>query len=127
MSKRTLSILLAALVVVPVLAQTPIVSPTYAQRGVVAKPAQAYFPERFDWQHKRPEESASNTCASCNRLWLSPRDKEPTDYVGSQKKASTKQKNPRRRRSPHVICAIMLCSAALASTAAGFSVLMERA
>jgi CubicO group peptidase (beta-lactamase class C family) len=60
MSKRTLSILLAALVVVPVLAQTPIVSPTYAQRGVVAKPAQAYFPERFDWQHKRPEEVGMN-------------------------------------------------------------------
>src|SRR4029453_2516952 len=58
--KRTFPILLAALVIVPALAQTPIVSPTYAQRGVVAKPAQPYFPERFDWQHKRPEEVGMN-------------------------------------------------------------------
>ena len=54
MKRRMLPVLLAALVIVPALAQTPIVSPTYAQRGVVAKPAQAYFPERFDWQHKTP-------------------------------------------------------------------------
>src|SRR5262245_22670003 len=58
--KRTLTLLLAAFVIVPALAQTPIVSPTYAQRGVAAKPAQAYFPERFDWQHKRPEEVGMN-------------------------------------------------------------------
>jgi len=35
-------------------AQTRIVSPTYAQRATAQPPT--YFPERFDWQHKKPED-----------------------------------------------------------------------
>jgi len=64
MLRRVFRFALAALVVaglVPVLAQTaqrpgtPVVSPTV--RGAIAStPASIYFPERFDWQHKKAEE-----------------------------------------------------------------------
>ena len=58
MLRRSFRFALAILVaggVAPILAQTPVFSPTYAQRGVVAKQP-TYFPERLDWQRKRPEE-----------------------------------------------------------------------
>ena len=62
MLKRALPIVLAALVIAPALAQsrraqpgTPIIPSTDAQRGIAAKEP-AYFPERFDWQHKKPED-----------------------------------------------------------------------
>ena len=64
MLRRALPFVLAAFVIVPAVAQnrTPggvaTVSPTTAQRGVQA-PA-AYFPERFDWQHKTPGEVGMN-------------------------------------------------------------------
>ena len=74
MLRRTLPIVLAALVTAHALAQPRTVSPTFPKLGVIA-PVQAqtgprpstgqraaatapaaYFPERFDWQHKKPEE-----------------------------------------------------------------------
>src|SRR5437667_453251 len=60
--RRALPIVLAACVIAPALAQLPRVSPTFPQRAVAAKaPAQAvYFPERLDWQHKKPEEVGMN-------------------------------------------------------------------
>src|SRR4029453_6354704 len=60
MLRRALPLLLAAVVLEPALAQTAIVSPTSPQRGVIAKTAEPYFPERFDWQHKQPEEVGMN-------------------------------------------------------------------
>ena len=62
MLRRALPIVLAACVIAPALAQLPRVSPTFPQRAVAAKaPAQAvYFPERLDWQHKKPEEVGMN-------------------------------------------------------------------
>ena len=60
MTRRLLPIVLAAFVIAPAIAQRPLVSPTSPQRGVVAKPADLYFPERFDWQHKRPEDAGMN-------------------------------------------------------------------
>src|SRR5712671_6079679 len=64
MLRRALPFVLAAFVIVPALAQNrtqggiPIVSPTTAQRAVQA-PA-SYFPGRFDWQHKTPDEVGMN-------------------------------------------------------------------
>src|SRR5688572_3057114 len=52
--------ILVAGVLAPILAQTPPPAPAPSQRGAVAKPAAAYFPERFDWQHKRPEDVGMN-------------------------------------------------------------------
>src|SRR5262245_3252286 len=60
MIRRALPVVVAAAIIAPVLAQTPIASPTFPQRGVIAKPSTVYFPERFDWQHKRPEEVGMN-------------------------------------------------------------------
>ena len=66
MLKRALPIVLAALVIAPTLAQsqrtqpgTSMIPPTYPQRGIVAQEP-AYFPERFDWQHKKPEDVGMN-------------------------------------------------------------------
>ena len=73
MLKRAIPIVLAALVIAPALAQsrrtqpgTSIIPPTYAQRGIVAQEP-AYFPERFDWQHKKPEEVGMNAGAARRR------------------------------------------------------------
>jgi hypothetical protein len=55
MLRRTLPLAFAAFVIVPALAQTPIISPTTPQRGVIAPATGTYFPERLDWQHKKPE------------------------------------------------------------------------
>ena len=60
MLRRTLPLVLAALVITPVLAQNPPrVSPVTAQRAAAA-PTTTYFPERLDWQHKTPDEVGMN-------------------------------------------------------------------
>ena len=76
MLKRALPIVLAALVIAPALAQsrrtqpgTPMIPPTYAQRGIVAQEP-AYFPERFDWQHKKPEDVGMSTGALADAVQL---------------------------------------------------------
>jgi len=63
MLRRTLPLVFAAFVIVPALAQTPIISPTTPQRGVIAPATGTYFPERLDWQHKKPEEAGMNAAA----------------------------------------------------------------
>ncbi len=62
MLRRALPIVLAAFVIAPSLAQTRQVSPTFPRPAVGAQaPAQpVYFPERLDWQHKKPEEVGMN-------------------------------------------------------------------
>src|SRR6478672_1319550 len=65
MLRRALPIVLAALVVVPALAQDRKVPITFRPSGATAqtqRPAAAapYFPERFDWQHKTPDEVGMN-------------------------------------------------------------------
>ena len=64
MLKRALPIVLAALVIAPALAQsrrtqpgTPMIPPTYPQGGIIAQEP-AYFPERFDWQHRRSRKTS---------------------------------------------------------------------
>jgi hypothetical protein len=47
MPRRILTIVLAALVIAPALAQT-------------RQTAATYFPERFDWQHKKPQDVGMN-------------------------------------------------------------------
>jgi CubicO group peptidase (beta-lactamase class C family) len=59
MLRRGRSFVLAAFVVaglVPALAQTRQVSPAVPRSTATAQAAGPYFPERFDWQHKKPEE-----------------------------------------------------------------------
>jgi hypothetical protein len=53
MLRRALPVVLAALVIAPLHAQTRAAAP--AKPGVQAA-AQVYFPERLDWQKKKPEE-----------------------------------------------------------------------
>jgi CubicO group peptidase (beta-lactamase class C family) len=68
MLRRALPLVLATLVIVPALAQDRIVSSTFRSSGATAQApgqraaaAQApYFPERFDWQHKKPDEVGMN-------------------------------------------------------------------
>src|SRR5260370_36578418 len=56
MLRRALPLVLAAGVIVPVLAQMPLRSPTLPSPAPQAPSRAAYFPERLDWQHKRPQE-----------------------------------------------------------------------
>src|ERR1700680_1061106 len=56
MQRRALPFVLAALVIVPALAQTRQVPPTFPRAAAPAQAQLVYFPERLDWQHKRPEE-----------------------------------------------------------------------
>ena len=60
MLRRALPLVLAAFVIAPALAQTPIVSPTLPAPPSAAQAPAAYFPERFDWQHKTPDEVGMN-------------------------------------------------------------------
>src|SRR3954469_4414951 len=68
MLRRALPLVLATLVIVPALAQDRIVSSTFRSAGATAQaPGQRaaasqapYFPERFDWQHKKPDEVGMN-------------------------------------------------------------------
>ena len=83
MLKRALPIVLAALVIAPALAQsrrtqpgTPMIPSTDAQRGLAAHEA-AYFPERFDWQHKKPEEVGMSTGALAEAVQLAIADDTP--------------------------------------------------
>src|SRR6266850_2274230 len=60
MLRRALPIVLAAFVIAPALAQTQLRSPTNPQRAVAALAPATYFPNRLDWQHKKPEEVGMN-------------------------------------------------------------------
>ncbi len=59
MLRRALPLVLAAFLIAPVLAQTrPAVAPAAPPRAAAA--SAAYFPERLDWQHKKPEDVGMN-------------------------------------------------------------------
>src|SRR4051795_11700582 len=65
MLRRALPLVLAALVIAPAVAQDRKVPVTFRPSGATAQTqrpaAQApYFPERFDWQHKTPDEVGMN-------------------------------------------------------------------
>ena len=61
---RRLSQLVLAIALVgsfaPILAQTKVFSPTNPQRAVATHAAD-YFPDRFEWQHKKPEDVGMNS------------------------------------------------------------------
>ncbi|HMJ86253.1 MAG TPA: serine hydrolase, partial [Vicinamibacterales bacterium] len=62
MLRRTLPLILAALFIVPALAQDRVV-PYFHQSRIAAQAVASrtpYFPERLDWQHKKPEEVGMN-------------------------------------------------------------------
>ena len=60
MLRRAFPLILAALVIVPALAQTPVASPTLQRPAVGATSQPTYYPERLNWQHKKPEEVGMN-------------------------------------------------------------------
>src|SRR3954464_9558950 len=62
MLRRALPFVLAAAVIAPLLAQTKTIPPTYPQCGVITpdKEKPAYFPERFDWEHRTAEDVGMN-------------------------------------------------------------------
>ena len=60
MLRRALSLVFAALLVVPAVAQDRRVSPTFQRPGAAAQTQAPYFPERLDWQHKTPDEVGMN-------------------------------------------------------------------
>jgi hypothetical protein len=60
MLRRALPLVLATLVIVPALAQDRIVSTTFQRPGATAQTQAIYFPERLDWQHKKPDEVGMN-------------------------------------------------------------------
>ena len=60
MSRRALPLVFAAALIVPALAQDRIVSPTFQRPGAAAQTQASYFPERLDWQHKKPDEVGMN-------------------------------------------------------------------
>ena len=77
MLRRALALVFAAAVIAPVIAQssraprgTQVFSPTFAQRATAAQAAPAYFPERFDWQHKKPEDAGLSTGALADAVQL---------------------------------------------------------
>src|SRR6186997_2470091 len=60
MLRRAFPLVLVAFVIAPALAQDRILSPTYRQRAAGATAPPTYYPERLDWQHKKPEEVGMN-------------------------------------------------------------------
>ena len=56
MLRRALPLVFATLVIAPAVAQTPRRSPTFPRPAATAQAQPAYFPDRLDWQHKKPEE-----------------------------------------------------------------------
>ena len=60
MLRRALPLVLAALVIAPTLAQDRAVTPPRPRAAATAQAPATYFPERFDWQHKTPEEVGMN-------------------------------------------------------------------
>ena len=60
MLRRALPLVFAALLIVPAVAQDRIVSPAFQRTGATAQAQAPYFPERFDWQHKTPDEVGMN-------------------------------------------------------------------
>src|ERR1041385_2308037 len=66
MLRRALPLVIAAAIIAPALAQTPIFSPTFTRAGAAAQtPSRAaagaaYFPERFGGEHKKAEDVGMN-------------------------------------------------------------------
>ena len=60
MLRRAFPLVLVAFVIAPALAQDRILSPTFQQRAAGATAPATYYPERLDWQHKKPEEVGMN-------------------------------------------------------------------
>src|SRR5690349_5598058 len=61
MLRRALPILLAALVIAPTVAQSPLRPPAFPRQAATAQVQPTYFPGRLDWQHKKPEDVGMNS------------------------------------------------------------------
>src|SRR5258707_988911 len=63
MLRRALPFVLATLVIAPAVAQTPLRSPTVPRPAATAQAPPVYFPDRLDWQHKKPEDVGMSAAA----------------------------------------------------------------
>jgi CubicO group peptidase (beta-lactamase class C family) len=84
MLRRALPVVLAALLIAPALAQDRVFSPTTPQRAVIAQATGTYFPERFDWQHKKPEEVGMNAALVNEAVQLAIANDTPGPHDMSQ-------------------------------------------
>jgi len=82
MLRRTLPIVLAALVITPALAEDRIVSPTLERSGATAQAQSVYFPNRLDWQRKKPEEVGMNPALVTEAVQLAIAAETP-DFAGT--------------------------------------------
>jgi CubicO group peptidase (beta-lactamase class C family) len=79
MLRRALPLVLAAFIIVPGLAQTRQAGP--APRSAAAQASQAYYPERHDWQRRKPEEVGMDPAlvAEAVKIAIDGQTQGPTD------------------------------------------------
>jgi CubicO group peptidase (beta-lactamase class C family) len=94
MLRRTLPLILAALFIVPALAQDRMLSPTTPQRAVNVPATSTYFPERLDWQHKKPEEAGMNAALVNEAVQLAIANDTPGPHDMTQFLTSSFGKEP---------------------------------
>ena len=95
MLRRALPFILAGFVIAPVLAQTTVRSPTTPQDAVGAKAPAAYFPERFDWQHKAPGDVGMNAALVNEAVQLAIANDTPGPHDMTQFLTNSFGKEPR--------------------------------
>jgi CubicO group peptidase (beta-lactamase class C family) len=91
MLRRALPVVLAALVVAPTYAQTRAATP--AKPGAQAA-AQVYFPERLDWQKKKPEEVGMDSALIAEAVKIAIAAEAQSPKEGGQFQAHSFAKEP---------------------------------
>ena len=91
MLRRALPVVLAALVIAPAYAQTRAATP--AKPGAQAA-AQVYFPERLDWQKKKPEEVGMDSALIAEAVKIAIAAEAQTPKGGWQFQANSFAKEP---------------------------------
>jgi CubicO group peptidase (beta-lactamase class C family) len=91
MLRRALPVVLAALVIAPAYAQTRAATP--AKPGAQAA-AQVYFPERLDWQKKKPEEVGMDSALIAEAVKIAVAAEAQTPKGGWQFQANSFAKEP---------------------------------
>jgi CubicO group peptidase (beta-lactamase class C family) len=91
MLRRALPVVLAALVIAPTYAQTRAAAP--AKPGAQAA-AQVYFPERLDWQKKKPEEVGMDSALIAEAVKIAIAAEAQTPKGGWQFQANSFAKEP---------------------------------
>ena len=91
MLRRALPVVLAALVIAPTYAQTRAATP--AKPGAQAA-AQVYFPERLDWQKKKPEEVGMDSALIAEAVKIAIAAEPQTPKGGWESQANSFAKEP---------------------------------